>query len=327
MKLFEHDQTKFSKNEYFIGGIKTYVYNTDALPAYIESHHLSETNVDEMAINVLYLLHQRGGDFKYTEAIAYNILAQYYAKKPESNDVPLLCVTFDLRNHGERLLDEAKNLDWRKGNPTHALDMISGIMGNVADLKLIMDFLPSYLNLEGLLSREFRQKNQHWHFKYRNILSGYSLGAHTVFRFVNEHPEHIVAINPVVGCIDLSSLLINRLKQNAIDSTDYDKKWFYYTYDELDLNSEEKEQYPEHLHNYLKAEDESIFENFPMQDVKIFASFGAVDKLVPAKLSSVWCDTYLNTNDSAEIFTQEDTGHDVTPEMIDNFTTWLVKNI
>lgn len=335
MKLFDHDSSAFLKVEYVIGGISTYAYNTEALQPYIEAQNKSTKNVDDIPINVLYLIHQREGDYRFTESIAYVILKQYYEKKKRGSDdasgnlsdIPLICVTFDLRNHGLRLINKSKNLDWKQGNETHALDMISGIMGNVADLKLIMDFLPSYLNLEKLLTPEFRQQNQHWKFQFRNILSGYSLGAHTVFRFVNEHPEHIWGINPVVGCIDLSSLLINRMKGNKLDSPDYDKKWFYYTYEELQLTEEEREKYPEHLHNYLSAEDTQIFENFPMNNVKIFASFGAEDKLVPMKLSSIWCDSYLNTNDSTEIFVQEGKKHEVTDEMVDGFTTWLVKNL
>ncbi|KAI3404676.2 hypothetical protein KGF56_002510 [Candida oxycetoniae] len=327
MKVFDHDPQAFSKVEYLIGGINTYVYNTETLRSYIESFDNSPTNVDDIPINVLYLIHQRGGDHKYTEALAYTILDQYYTKSSKASVEPLICVTFDLRNHGSRMINKARNQDWIKGNDLHALDMFSSIMGNVADLKLIMDFLPSYLDLESLLTGEFKQQNQHWNFRFRNILSGYSLGAHTVFRFVNEYPGLVHIINPVVGCVDLSSLLINRLKQNSLESEDYDKKWFYYTYDELNLTKEEKHKYPEHLHKYLSQQDEEIFENFPMNEIKMYAAFGAEDQLVPKKLSSVWCDSYMNTNDSTEVFIQDGVGHDVTNEMVDKFTSWLVKII
>ncbi|KAI5955735.1 hypothetical protein KGF54_001237 [Candida jiufengensis] len=329
MKLFDYNKDSFSKVTYNIGGIDTHVYNSDILTPYIESFNNElQHPTHEIPINVLYLLHQRQGDYKYTESIAYNILEQFYSKKSnlETGDIPLICVTFDLRNHGSREIDSLKNHGWDK-NKTHGVDMISSIMGNVIDLKLIIDFLPTYLNLDSLLNLDFKQRNTHYKIKFENIISGYSLGAHTIFRFINEYPNLIKIINPVVGCIDLSSLLINRLKKNSINSSDYDKKWFYYNYEELNLTKEEQQKYPQTLHNLLQRQDLNIFENFPMHQIKMFASFGNEDTLVPPKLSSVWCDSYLNTNDDTEIFIEKGMGHDVSDEMIDKFTTWLVKNI
>ncbi|KAI5966317.1 uncharacterized protein KGF55_000626 [Candida pseudojiufengensis] len=334
MKLFDYNPDQFSKITYNIGGIDTHVYNANVLKPYIESFNTHELNhsIFEIPINVLYLLHQREGNYKYTEAIAYNILNKYYSKREgaqqdHQQSIPLICVTFDLRNHGSREINKFKNQDWVGGNKTHGSDMISSIMGNVKDLKLIIDFLPIYLNLDQYLTDDFKKGNINYKIKFENILSGYSLGAHTVFRFINEYPNLIKIINPVVGCIDLSSLLINRLKQNSIDSSDYDKKWFYYNYNELDLSPEQQEKYPLQLHNFLQSQDLNIFENFPMQKIKMFASFGKKDNLVPYKLNSIWCDLYLNTNDSTKIFIDDDLGHDVNEKMIDEFVNWLVENL
>ena len=325
---FAQDPYSYSKTTYVIGGISVHVYNGDALIPYIQGFNHSQVHVDEIPINVNYLLHGRTRSYKDTEAIAYNILKQTEQKRKLANSAPLVCVTFDLRNHGERIIDDSKNEDWLQGNKTHGIDMVSSIMGNVQDLKLIMDFLPDYLNLEAHLTSEFKSKHQHYSIKYRNIISGYSLGAHTVFRFANEYPDLVYAINPVVGCVDLTSLLINRLKQNDVSSTEYDKRWFYYNYDELALSPEQqKDKYPEHFHKMLSKQDESIWENFAMNSIKMYASFGQEDKLVPFKLSSVWCDSYLNTNDGTEIVVYEGVGHDVTEKMVDDFTSWLVKHI
>ncbi|EGW34658.1 uncharacterized protein SPAPADRAFT_57709 [Spathaspora passalidarum NRRL Y-27907] len=330
MQIFEFDPKSFSKEKYNVGGISTYVYNSDLLVPYIKQFDDANLpHIEEIPINVLYLVHQRGGDHRFTESIAYNVLKQFYEKRPASDDTtPLICVTFDIRNHGERLVDELRNSGWTKGNQSHAVDMVSGIEGNVRDLKLIIDYLPSYLNLNHFLGAQFRERNPSCEIKFRNLLSGYSLGGHTVFRFASEYPELVKIINPVVGCHDLTSLLVNRLKQTPLDSPSYHKKYFYFHYDELDLNTEQKQlNYPEVFHKRLSYEDTRIFENFPMNKIKMFAAFGKEDTLVPVKLSSVWCDVYVNSNSACEVFVQEGVGHDVTPEMIDRFTTWLVKNI
>ena len=58
----------------------------------------------------------------------------------------------------------------------------------------------------------------------------------------------------------------------------------------------------------------------------MFASFGEKDTLVPPRLSKVWVDFYNNTNSTTGVFIQEDVGHDVTPEMVDKFTSWLVEH-
>ncbi|EAZ63741.1 hypothetical protein PICST_51371 [Scheffersomyces stipitis CBS 6054] len=325
MKLFEFDPSSYSKQTFLIGGINTYVYNSAGLAEYVQSFN-TQVNVLEIPINVIYLVHQRGGDYKYTESLAYTILKQYYGKKGKV-DVPVICVTFDNRNHGERTVSEKNNSSWNSGNDTHGVDMISSIDGNIADLKLIMEYLPSYLNLayyvSPLLKKEYLTE-----IKFRNVLSGYSLGGHTVIRFASRYPHLVDAINPVVGCPDMTSLLINRLFKRRPDSPEFSKKYFYFNYQELGLSDEQKEKYyPEAFHRYVSKQDQAIFENFPMSKIKMFAAYGAEDKLVPTGLSTVWADLYGNTNGNTEVFVQEGVGHDTTPEMVDKFTTWLAQKL
>lgn len=337
MKAFEFDPKSFSKEEVFIGGIATYIYNTEALVPYVEGfneavlHHNPSSNInqfDELPVNVVYLIHQRCGDYKFTESIAYTILNQYYKKgNQKDNQKPLVCITFDNRNHGSRKVDDKKNTSWKAGNDTHALDMVSMIDGIIDDTKLIMTYLPSYLNLDYHLS-DYAKNLRKTSIKFNNILSGYSLGGHTIIRFANKYPELVDVINPVVGCNDLSSLLINRLFNSDIGSPNFDKRWFYFDYKELSLSEDQKKNiYPEAFHNYLCKEDCDIFENFSFTKIKMFASFGEDDKLVPPCLSQVWTNLYVNTNPATEVFIQKGVGHDTTPEMVDKFTTWLVKNI
>lgn len=323
MKDFEFDPESFSHKEVFIGGINTFVYNADAIAPYIEKLNKSlPEKGTAIPINVLYLVHYRGGDYKFTESTAYTILKQYYEKKPDA--VPLVCVTFDNRNHGTRVVDKKYNSSWKLGNLTHGVDMVSQIHGNVADLKLVIDYLSSYLNVEALLAPHAKELDIS--IGFRNLLSGYSVGGHTIIRFANEYPDLVDAINPNVGCSDLTDLLLTRLFKIKPGEPDFEKKRFYATYDELPLTPEQrKDNYPEAFHKKLAAEDTKIFEDFPFK-IKAYATFGAEDRLVPPSLSRLWIDLYKNNNLATEEFTQEGVGHDITIEMLDGFSTWLVKH-
>lgn len=333
MKNFEFDASSYSKDEYLIGGITTYVYNASQLTPYINlvnekfSKHAGITDrsiLEQVPVKFLYLIHQRGGDYTFTESAAYTILKQYY-QKASDKEVPLVCVTFDNRNHGARLVDDVRNRGW-KVNDTHGVDMMSIVDGNVADLKLVMDHLPGYLNLEARLSPQLKQAHNTV-IKYRNGIGGYSLGGHTVIRFANKYPQSVEFLNPNIGCADLTSLLVTRLLRAPLDSPAFDKKWFYSSYAELKLNEHQASvQYPEYLHRLIAAEDTAIFEDYPFALVKMFAAFGADDALVPTKVSKLWTDVYQSSNSSTEVFVQPGIGHDVTPEMIDRFTTWMSKN-
>ena len=323
MKEFQFDPESFSKVTYNIGGISTYIYNSDKLASYVEKFNKFDHPIEAIPINVIYLIHHRGGSHKHTEAIAYNYLKQFYDKKSQDYDIPLICVTFDNPNHGQRLVNEHSNSDWAENNETHGADMMSIIEGTIQNIRLIMDYLPSYLNLDSYLSDKFKRINHGTEIKLHNILTGYYLWGHVVIRYGIDYPHDVKIIGPVVGCSDLTSLLVTRLKS----ITNNDKKYFYFNYDELDLTDEQKKQYPETLHKRISKQDQAIFENYPMNKIKMFASFGSEDKLVPHSLSSVWCDFYLSTNSAASIYVAEGVGHDVTDEMIDRFTTWLAKNI
>lgn len=330
MRTFEYDPSYCTKRTINIGGINVYVYNTESLTDYIDNYnktieapHEGHDKFLQLPLNVFYFIHYRGGSYKNTEAFGYRTLKYIHEKKGDAK-VPAIFVTFDLRNHGERLLDEARNKSWNSGNETHALDMVSAIEGNVADIKLVMDYLPAYLNLEAQLSDKAKNVLE-TKLQYHNYLSGYSLGGHTVIRFAAKYPELVRTINPVVGCHDLSSLLLNRLRKLSLTDTAYDKKWFYYSYAELNLTPDEQHKYPEHFHEYLKLQDTDIFENYKFSKIPMYACFGAEDPLVPSKLSKAWVEVYENTNDYSESFFQEGVGHDCTEEMLEGYASWIVQ--
>lgn len=301
-----------SKKEFFIGSIKVYVYNTSVLQSYVESFKADQKHL-EIPVNVLYLVHHRQGDYSYTQAVGEKIVSEY----SKDGKVPLIAVTFDIANHGERIVSELANEDWRNGNETHALDMISCIDLTINDVKLIMDFLPSYLDLDAHVCPKLKEENVG--IKFHNILSGYSIGGHVVIRFANRYPELVSAINPNVGCSDLTSLMYNRLKR----TTNFDKKFFYSSYAELDLDETEKNRYPEALHRHLSAEDTQIFELFPANKVLVYATFFDDDPLVPPRLSRLWVDFFQNTSDDSDAFYEKGRVHDITEQMVDKFIEWL----
>ena len=332
MEITNHGNHEFSKTVLFIGGIKVFLYNADVLVPYVQKNNREDEKQGEEGnslskqspINVVYLMHQRLRDYKFTETVAYDILRQYYAKT--ESHVPLICVTMDNRNHGERAVDVSKNRSWSGGNATHALDMISIVRGMVYDFKLVTEYLPTYLNLEYHLSTAARERGIS--ISYTNIVSGYSLGGHAAIRFAFSFPELVQVLNPVISCSELTSLLLLRMANVPIDSPDYDKRWFYYDYDDLKLSEQQKEHhYPEAFHKLLSKEDIGVFENFPFRDIKMFAAYGGADSLVPPRLSHIWTEVYQNSNPDTEVFVHQGVGHEVTPEMIDKFTSYLVKHL
>ncbi|GEQ71709.1 hypothetical protein JCM33374_g5395 [Metschnikowia sp. JCM 33374] len=317
MLNLDFDHSKFSERKIFLGGISCYLYNSDVLASYVQQLNGQPEAPDSIQINVLYLIHHRGGDYTYMRGVASKLLTQV----SNSSDAPIIAVTFDTRNHGEREIEKLRNAGWKSKNETHAMDMVSCIDGGVQDIKLVMDYLGGYLNLERHLSRTLKDNGVK--IQFNNILSGYSQGGHTVIRFGNKFPENVSIINPNIGCSDLSTLLINRLKE----TNTFDKKLFYSSYEELDLDDNQKALYPEAFHNKLSVEDTQIFEDYPFKKIKLFASFYDNDPLVPSAISKSWTDMYLNSNFDSQVYYEEGCVHDITEKMIDNFGAWLVKYI
>lgn len=322
MSAFAHDPAKYSYKTYNIGGITTHVYNSSVLEDYVKKGPVEGNDVP---INVVYFVHGRTLSYKAVESIAYYLLDQIHSQLPANGGsgnlaIPYIAVAFDLRNHGSRTVDASANDGWGKGNLTHALDMASQIDGNVADLKLLIENLPIYLGLHKYLPTP-QISTVEYSVKYRTILSGYSLGGHTILRFASKYPHLVDVINPVIGCADLSTLMVNRLRGEE----EFDKKLFYFTYEELNLTPEQLALYPRELHDKWAAEDTAIFEEFPIGKVLMFASFGAQDKLVPPAISRLWADLYVNLDERSQVFEEQGIGHSATEEMVTKFAGWLTK--
>ncbi|KAF5722169.1 alpha beta hydrolase family domain-containing protein [Fusarium mundagurra] len=92
------------------------------------------------------------------------------------------------------------------------MDLMSMISGSAQDFKLILDYLPAYL-------ARFRN--------FHNVMLGVSLGGHTAWRMASAAPGQFEAFAIVVGCPNLTSLLLSRLGLDAatfgVDQDELDK--------------------------------------------------------------------------------------------------------
>ncbi|WEJ95815.1 hypothetical protein PSN45_003343 [Yamadazyma tenuis] len=317
MKKAPFDPARFDHNETFISGIPVHIYNTAPLKDYLSQFDFKKetSHLTKIPIKVLYLIHGRYRNYTDTESMGYYMTDKYYKLKGDV-DIPLVFVTFDVSNHGSRLLNKSANNDWAEGNKNHALDMVSIIDDSVLKLKLIMDYLPFYLNLDS-----FVPKLTDYKFEFSNVVSGYSLGGHIIHRFVDKYPDSVDVIIPFIGSSDISSLMIDRLLKVSPTGS----KRYLQDYDELKFTDEQKLLYPKSFHEYVSSIDQSVSENFPFGRIKMFAAYGSADPIVPPAYSKLFCSLHKIGDPDTEVFYQEGVGHDVTLEMLDKSVEWLVK--
>ncbi|KAI0462385.1 hypothetical protein LJB42_003876 [Komagataella kurtzmanii] len=279
-----------------IGGVKVYLYGLGQLP--------SPDISSPPSVAVCYLFHGRGQNKEYIEKIGLRIL-EIYSSNCNGRSLPLIMVNFDMRNHGERLIETERNHEWKQGNITHAIDMISNIDGSVDDACLISNMLP------GLYPG----------YVFRNLALGISMGGHACYRMAVRIPDNIECIIPIIGCPDVSSLLLNRLKESRELTLNFRRL----SYEDLKLNSGDSEKWPESFHNYVTKQDYQISENFP-NHVKVLALCGELDKLVPKEYTEEWVEEMENARaggDSVTLYIDKEAGHQTTDKMVKVIGQWL----
>lgn len=298
----EHDPSVCSLDIRVIAGIKTYLYNLQGLPT------PSSSNPRDVA--VLFIIHGRLNSNKFSESVAYNVQEVYKNQKTKTT-MPLICVSFDVRNHGERLIDPQRNEGWAEGNLTHAMDLCSAVDGTVQDCSMLINYLP--LIFPG--------------YTMHNYITGTSLGGHVCFRAATELSKKIELIIPIIGCTDICSLLVNRVKGLPLD--DSVKGVRKLAYEDLHLTDDQKKLWPEYFHNYISKQDYQVAENFP-NHIKVFAIFGEDDDLVPPAYSEEWfadMDSARCYDGSIVKYVYKNTGHESTRPMCLLYSGWLVEMI
>ncbi|GJE97406.1 alpha/beta hydrolase [Phanerochaete sordida] len=174
------------------------------LPVHIYSErHLTE---HKGPVAVMFFLHGRTGTAKGIEWIVEDMLKQV-GQKRRCNDksaLDLIVVTFDQRNHGDRLVDAHANGAWKKGNnERHAIDMYAIQTGTAQDVSYLIDFLPSYLFPSG--EREIAQ----W------LVGGKSLGGHSTWIALTHEPRLSLAV-PIIACPDYMKLITRRAQYSGV---------------------------------------------------------------------------------------------------------------
>ncbi|EPE04424.1 rna polymerase ii holoenzyme mediator subunit [Ophiostoma piceae UAMH 11346] len=298
-----------SKTTIVVGGVRIYFYGIEeALAASSSSPHKPE-------VAVLLLAHNRTRTYRVTEGIAHEVLNRY-RNDSRPKKMGLIAVTMDMRNHGEREISPESNLTWSGGNEQHAMDLLSLIDGGVHDFKLVMDYLPMYLPQFSRL---------------HNIMGGVSLGGHVAWRMAAlASPGQVAAYVMVVGCPNLTSLLLGRLgikgsefAGGPVDETRLDR----ISYDELEplLSSQQRQRWPRALADHVGAADKYAAEEFP-RDVPMLLCNGIVDELVPARYTAAWAERRKQDTQGTqpiELNIQDNTGHSCTKEMVARIASWL----
>ena len=196
------------------------------------------------------------------------------------------------------------------------MDLISIISGSAQDFKLVLDFLPAYLPQFSC---------------FHNIMMGVSLGGHTAWRIASLASGQFEAFAIVVGCPNLTSLLVERLGVDPAILGIKGEELDTVAYDQLSevMNEKQRRRWPRDLAELVREGDRMAYEEFPVH-VPLLMCNGVHDQLVPARYTSSWLERTSRLNGvlpqakkSAKLFVQENTGHSCTKEMVEMVAEWL----
>jgi pimeloyl-ACP methyl ester carboxylesterase len=173
------DVKPISWRRYNIAGLLITVYGLEELAS-------------DQGVTCLWLLHGRGDtqdSMSFTAAAFINA----WNDKRRDGQKGLICVCFDQRNHGSRMIDNLANESWKASNASHGVDMFTLYSGTAQDVSMLITYLPSYL--------PFRLA-EHW-------CGGVSLGGHASWHVIMHDPRVTAAII-VIGCADYTRLMTDR---------------------------------------------------------------------------------------------------------------------
>ncbi|TFK98673.1 Alpha/Beta hydrolase protein [Pterulicium gracile] len=273
------------KQEFLISGLKVYAYS-----------HKSSLASDK-PIQVHFMLHWRLANCAAVDSAARKAVLLAQAMKDREHD--LVVIVFDHRNHGVRQVELRANQSWDEGNPTHAPDMYSIVLGSAHDVSMLIDLLPCYL-LPHTLNRQIVD----WG------VSGVSLGGHTAWVLMAREPRLSHAVI-VIGCPSYSKLVTDRCI-----SSGYPQVAPYLPQSFLDLvQRTSAENVP-----YTKNDKSNPFYN---KKLMIIVG-GEKDVLVPWKESREYV-MGLNVGPKGikKVHIHQEAGHEFNKEMIDETASFI----
>ncbi|KAH3685839.1 hypothetical protein WICPIJ_003198 [Wickerhamomyces pijperi] len=327
---------RLTQSTHLISGIPVTLHYNSVLSNPIDASLVN----DSRKLKILILLHGLSQDEeRMSKVLAETVLYGYYplavdfacdfddaestvsssGNSPEvkTEVEPLAIVTFDHRNHGKRTFDKTHNRDWAHGNDTHALDLFGFIDGAVADLKLIREFLPLHFPILD-------------QFKVDWLISGVSMGAHTVIRFATQYPDLCDGVIPIVGGFDLTSLLVNRMNGKGVEGTSG------LCYEEVVELGLDQAKFPKALFDKISKDDGKVHHDYDTKTGKVrtLALFGEDDEVVISKFSERFLRKHgikMVQRESAErgahftAVTYPGIKHQVSEEMVEDLTRWIVE--
>ncbi|KIP06436.1 hypothetical protein PHLGIDRAFT_106996 [Phlebiopsis gigantea 11061_1 CR5-6] len=279
---------KLSKKTLVVAGLPVHIY--------AERHHGAAPTGP---VAVLFFLHGRTGSAKAIEWIVEDALKQVAQKRQGSERATeLIIVTFDQRNHGERLVDAHANGAWKKGNnERHAIDMYAIQTGTAQDVSYLIDFLPSYL-----FPADERQV-AHW------LVAGKSLGGHSTWIALTHEPRLSLAV-PIIACPDYMQLITNRARYSGVPLAPP-----YFT--------ESLRAYIER-HDPARAPYTAADASNPFRGKKVLVLSGGDDPLVPFRFSAAFVEGLeVGPNGVKKVIVQPGVEHECTPEMVQEMAEFV----
>lgn len=189
------------------------------------------------------------------------------------------------------------------------MDLLSLISGSAQDFKLILDYLPTY----------FPQFT-----RFYNVTAGVSLGGHTAWRMASIAPGKLNGLAMIVGCPNLTALLLGRLGVDAASLGTTEDKLHKVSYEKLEriMNEEQRRRWPKPLAELVADGDTQVSDEFPA-DIPVLLCNGMQDELVPARYTAAWVNRRCERSSKVNFFVQDNTGHSCTKEMVAMLAAWL----
>ncbi|HEX3045476.1 MAG TPA: alpha/beta fold hydrolase [Bacillota bacterium] len=205
-------------------------------------------------------------------------------------------VTFDLRNHGGRMVNAKRNGRWRKGEEDRffslMVDMYSYLVGTAQDISLLLDLMPA-------------------RFGYpieRVGVIGFSLGGHaTLITMANEPRIKVGAA--IIGGGDFKTLMKDRWERYGYPADHFDQRW--------------AENLAPIMEKYDPIRRPEVFADRPL-----LMTNGAKDILVPLVCNENFyqkIEPYYSAKDRVRLEVYPEFGHRVHPPMWNEAQHWLVK--